>query len=222
MGYSKVKYFFAALLMITSFILYFFFYDFLLTIPIWVYNILWLMFVIDILSVLIPGLTKHSSNGKHFKKFFKEANYSKEQLFDYIKNMRSRVLLTFILYIFFLLGIGFFYYFKIINRDHIILLVIALNFIDYFCINTWCIFHKVFIRNRCCNTCRIYNWDHFFKFSPFIFIPEFRTLSLFILGIISLLQWEINYALHPERFTDISNENLKCTHCNHYCRFKNK
>ncbi len=219
MGYSKIKYIFSGILMLVSLVLFFFFYDFVLTIPEWVYNIFWLLFVIDILTVTIPRFAKHSPSGKYLKKFFKEADYSKEKLFEYVKTMNVRTVITFSLYMLFLLGIGVLYYLSFINRYHIILLVIVLNFIDYFSINTWCIFHKVLIRNRCCNTCRIYNWDHFLKFAPFVFIPEFKTWSLLFLGIIALVQWELSYAIHPERFIDISNENLRCSNCEHDCRF---
>ncbi len=220
LAYSRLKYALATILLLFSYITFFFFYDFIEKIPDFVYTIFWGLFVIDILVVMIPRLAKHTPSGKHLKKFFKEGSYKKEDLLKYIIKMNFRAIITFTLYILFLAGVGILYFNNIINKNHIFLLVITLNFIDYFSINTWCIFHKVFIRNRCCNVCRIYNWDHFLKFGPFIFIFEFRTLSLFILGLIALIQWEITYALFPERFTDISNENLKCSNCEHDCRFK--
>ncbi|QVK21313.1 hypothetical protein KHQ82_02995 [Mycoplasmatota bacterium] len=222
MKYTKIKYLLSTILLIVSLVLFFFYNDFLVKIPEWVYNIFWLIFILDILSVIIPRFAKYSPSGKYLKKFFKEANYSKESLFEYVKAMNVRAIITFSLYMLFLLCVGVLYYTNIINRYHIILLVIILNFIDYFSINTWCIFHKIFIRNRCCNTCRIYNWDHFLKFAPFIFIPEFKTWSLFLLGAIALIEWEISYALHPERFIDISNENLRCSNCKYDCRFQKK
>ncbi len=221
MAYSKVKYVLATILLLFSYIVFFFYNDFIQQIPNYVYTIFWGLFVIDILVVMIPRFAKHSPSGKHMKKFFKEGSYKKEDLFNYVKKMNYRTITTFILYLIFLGVVGMLYFSNIINRNHIFLLVITLNFIDYFSINTWCIFHKVFIKNRCCNVCRIYNWDHFLKFGPFIFIWEFRSLSLFALGLIALIQWEITYALYPERFTDISNENLKCANCEQSdCRFK--
>lgn len=222
MDYSKAKYLLSIILLVTSFTLFFFFNDIAMAIPEWVYTLFWAFFVFDILSVLIPRLAKYTPSGKHLKKFFKEADYSKEKLFEYVKKMNFRTVITFFLYMVFLGVVGALYYLNIINRYHIILLVILLNFIDYFSINTWCIFHRVLIRNRCCNTCRIYNWDHFLKFAPFIFIFEFRAWSLFVLGVIALIQWEISYALYPERFIDISNENLRCDNCLHDCRFREK
>lgn len=216
MGYSKIKYVLATLLLVIS--LYLFYNDFF--IPSWIYNIFWFIFVLDILRVIIPKFAKHSPFGKFAKKFYKESDYNKDELLNYKQTMQIRSLITFTSYIIFLLGIGVLYYLNIINKSHIILIVIFLNFLDYFCINTWCIFHKIFIRNRCCNTCRIYNWDHFMKFAPFIFIADFRTWSLFILGLIALIEWEIYFYFYPERFTDISNENLRCSNCELSCRFK--
>lgn len=220
MAYSRLKYAFATILLLFSYITFIFFNDFIEQIPDYVYTIVWALFVIDILVVMIPRFAKHTPSGKHLKKFFKEANYKPEDLFNYVKTMNFRAVITLALYFLFLIGVGILYFLNYIDRNHIFLLVITLNFIDYFSINTWCIFHKIFIRNRCCNVCRIYNWDHFLKFGPFIFIWEFRALSLFVLGTLALIQWEITYALYPERFTDISNENLKCSNCEHDCRFK--
>lgn len=220
MDYSKAKYLFSFILLLFSYITFIFFPDFIAQIPDYIYTIVWAIFVIDILVVMIPRFSKYSPSGKHLKKFFKEVPYKKEDLFNYVKTMNFRALLTLFLYIIFLGVVGFLYFSNYINRNHIFLLVITLNFIDYFSINTWCIFHKIFIRNRCCNVCRIYNWDHFLKFGPFIFILEFRAWSLFILGLLALLQWEISYALYPERFTDISNEGLRCNQCKYECRFK--
>ncbi len=220
MTYTRIKYLLSTILLIFSYIVFFFFYDFITKIPEWIFTAVWAIFVIDILVVMIPRLAKHTPSGKHLAKYFKEKEYHPQALLNYVKKMNVRAIITFSLYILLLMAVGVLYFDKVINRNHIFLIVITLNFIDYFSINTWCIFHKVFIRNRCCNTCRIYNWDHFLKFGPFIFIWEFRTLSLFFLGVIALIQWEICYALYPERFIDISNENLTCSQCEIECRFK--
>ena len=221
MPYSKLKYLLSFILLIFAYTVFFFFPAFIHQIPEYVYTIFWGLFVIDVLVVMIPRFAKYTPSGKHLKKFFKEASYKKEDLIEYIKKINYRAFITFIFCLLVLLIIGALYYTNIINRTHIFLIVITLNFIDYFSINTWCIFHKIFIRNRCCNVCRIYNWDHFLKFSPLVFILDFRALSLFFLGLFALIQWEISHALFPERFTDISNENLRCANCTQSgCRFK--
>ncbi len=222
MTYTRIKYLLSTILLLFAYIVFFFFNDFIKSIPEWVYTAMWAIFVIDILVVMIPRFARHTPSGKHLGKYFKEREYNPQALLNYVKKMNVRALLTFALYIVLLMVVGYLYFTRVINRNHIFLLVITLNFIDYFSINTWCIFHKVFIRNRCCNTCRIYNWDHFLKFGPFIFIWEFRTLSLFFLGVLALIQWEVSYALYPERFIDISNENLTCTQCDIECRFNIK
>jgi len=61
--------------------------------------------------------------------------------------------------------------------------------------------------------CRIYNWDSFFQYSFLIFIPNVMTVTLFILGVLSLIEWEVTYAKHPERFYKMSNAHLICEHC---------
>ena len=92
-----------------------------------------------------------------------------------------------------------------------------------FCVNVWCPFHKIIVGNKCCNECRIYNWGHIMYLTPLIAIMNFWTYNLLILSLIIMLQWEYQYIRYPERFSPISNKNLRCNVCSNNCRFnKNK
>ena len=68
-------------------------------------------------------------------------------------------------------------------------------------------------KNKCCVTCRIYNYDHMMLTTPMITIPSFFSWSLIILGLIILVKWEIDFRRHPERFFELTNQNLKCKNC---------
>ena len=93
---------------------------------------------------------------------------------------------------------------------------------DLICVLIWCPF-RLIMKNRCCTTCRIFNWDHLMMFSPFLFTTGFYTWSLLGLAIVAWSVWEIFIFLHPERFWVGTNGALSCANCTdklctQYCR----
>ena len=111
------------------------------------------------------------------------------------------------------LTIGILQHFNLIPFE-IPYLITSLFFIgDIVCVLFWCPFRVIFMKNRCCTTCRIFNWDHLMMFSPMLFIRGFYTWSLIVVAIGVFVLWEILIYLHPERFWEKSNVNLKCSEC---------
>nr|MBR4281688.1 hypothetical protein [Clostridia bacterium] len=93
---------------------------------------------------------------------------------------------------------------------------------DLICVLIWCPF-RLIMRNRCCTTCRIFNWDHLMMFSPFLFLRSFYSWSLLAMSIAAWLVWEIAILIHPERFWEGANAALTCASCTdklctQYCR----
>ena len=81
---------------------------------------------------------------------------------------------------------------------------------DLVCVLVWCPFRVFLMKNRCCTTCRIFNWDHLMMFAPFLFLPGFYGWSLLGMSVVTFAVWEIAFRLHPERFWEGSNQALKC------------
>lgn len=81
------------------------------------------------------------------------------------------------------------------------------------CVLFWCPFQKLMMKNRCCTTCRIFNWDHIMMFTPMAFLGSFFALSLFGMSLVVLVVWELQYARHPELFWDKTNAALRCSNC---------
>ena len=100
-----------------------------------------------------------------------------------------------------------------IDSKILLLLSVVFYVCDLICVLFWCPFRVWFMKNRCCTTCRIFNWDHIMMFSPLFFVPGFFTWSLCGVSIIVLAVWEISFALHPERFYEGTNEALRCSNC---------
>ena len=69
------------------------------------------------------------------------------------------------------------------------------------------------MHNKCCTTCRIFNWDHAMMYLPLIVIPGFWTYSLVFMALLILVVWEVVCANHPERFFEKTNCALRCQNC---------
>lgn len=90
---------------------------------------------------------------------------------------------------------------------------------DLICVIYYCPFQHLLMKNSCCNTCRIYNWDAIMMFTPMAFMDSFFGLSLFAMAALVFLSWEIRFFLHPERFLQITNANMCCANCpDHLCK----
>ena len=81
------------------------------------------------------------------------------------------------------------------------------------CILFFCPFQSWFLKNKCCCTCRIYNWDYAMMFTPLFFVRKTYTWSLLALSVALLFRWEITFYLHPERFSEKTNDYLQCRNC---------
>lgn len=93
--------------------------------------------------------------------------------------------------------------------------------IDIFCILFFCPFQSWFMHNRCCTTCRIFDWDYLMICTPLLAIPNTVTLSASALAFVIFLRWELRYAHHKELFFETSNTALKCSQCQeHLCQYK--
>lgn len=108
---------------------------------------------------------------------------------------------------------GVLYFTGVIGWGLLLLLSQAYAVCDMICILFFCPFQTWFMKNKCCGSCRIYNWDYAMMFTPLVFVPAVYTWSLLGLGLLLLAYWEIMYARHPERFFESTNQSLRCANC---------
>lgn len=218
----KLKFMLAIMFTINLIIMIILYEDIIYIVDEYIALIILAYFIVDVFSVLLPKANDSIYSGKLFKKFYMEsAEYSQEKLKKESKRITHRGYFGLLVYFIFIGTIGILYYnipgFKVI---YLYLIFSLLNLSDYFCILIWCPFRNIFFGNKCCNTCRISNWDRIMKFSILIFIPDayiskFITVTLLALGILTALQWEYKFYTHPERFNSVSNEHLRCGNCDH-------
>lgn len=92
---------------------------------------------------------------------------------------------------------------------------------DIICILFFCPFQAWMMHNRCCTTCRIFNWDYIMMCTPLMVLKGPLVLSACILSVILLLRWEITHYRHPHRFYESSNRSMHCGECQeHLCKYK--
>lgn len=219
---TKAMFAISLIILITSLVIVLFYDKYLNYFNNFIVPISLIFIALDALIVLIPIINKTTSSNKHLKKYYNvKIDYNKKVLHNQIKQQNRRALLIFIIYFGVLSIIGLAYLkFPIFKIEHLYIIFFAINFFDYFCILIWCPFRSLILKNRCCNTCRITNWDRFMKFYILIFIPNPLNLALVIIGIIIIVIWEYMHYRHPERFYSVSNKSLSCIVCDKQLKCK--
>ena len=101
----------------------------------------------------------------------------------------------------------------VIGKPELVLLTSIYFLCDYICILLFCPFQTFGQKDKCCVNCRIYDWGHFFMFTPCLFLNSFFGWTLFLMGTAVIVTWEFEWTFHPERFWEGSNQVLKCENC---------
>lgn len=214
---SKIFFKFALsfVLLINTIIFIIFFEDLIYIVEDYLFPLFFIYFIIDSFGVILPMYNDSIYSSKMQKKMFIEVpNYNPSKLKKTAQHNNRIAIIIFVLYFGMILGIGLLYLnVSWFDRKYLYLVFFILNFSDYFCIMLWCPFRNWFLKNSCCTTCRISNWDRIMKFSILIFIPNIFTITIFIIGTLIFIYWEYHHFVHPERFYRISNQTLWCTNC---------
>lgn len=188
-------------------------------------HLLWAVWVADMILQLIP-VRKHLPLGsqKFFKQRFKpirdKINY--QALREYVVSTTKAAYKVFFIWAAFILVLGVLYQLEILAAAHLFLISTAFYVCDLICVLIWCPF-RLILKNRCCTTCRIFNWDHLMMFTPMLFINSFYSVSLLVLAFAVWVVWELCIMMYPERFWYRTNEALQCSQCTdklctQYCR----
>lgn len=184
-------------------------------------HILWGIWILDMIAKLfpIPG-TLALGSLKQIKRYYQPTNKSvdKKKTEEYHRINNQRALLVFGVWSILGAVIGIVWKMGILGYSELFLVSVVFYVCDLICVLMWCPFRVWFLKNRCCTTCRIFNWDHFMMFTPMFFVNSFYANSLTYSAVILLLIWEYRVYRYPERFFEQTNEALKCRNCtDHLC-----
>lgn len=168
----------------------------------------WAVFVAEMVFRFFPSKMESPGCQKQFAQ-----NYVKTGKTDIIIEDNNAVFLVALVWISFNLIFGALNMKGILDDGFMLLLCSAYAVCDIICILFFCPFQTWFLKNKCCSTCRIYNWDYAMMFTPLFFIPKTYSWSLLVLSIALLARWEITFFRHPERFSENTNGYLGCNNC---------
>ncbi len=171
--------------------------------------IVWVFFIVEMLMRFFPSRLESMGCQKQFARNYEPQVPSSEPV---NQSWKVTALVAFV-WLALNAVFGIFYLTGIFDRGIMIMIAIAYSVCDIICILFFCPFQTWFMKNRCCTTCRIYNWDFAMMFTPLVFIPSWYTYSLLGCALALLLRWEITYRFHPERFSTATNQCLDCSRC---------
>lgn len=181
-------------------------------------TIIWSVFTIEMILRFIPSKYESPGCQKQFAR-----NYIKTGNTDIQVQDNNAVMLVALIWIAFNGLFGWLHMLNILDDGIMILLCLVYSVCDMICILFFCPFQSWFLRNKCCSTCRIYNWDYAMMFTPLFFVRGAHTWSLLVLSMALMLRWEITFYRHPERFAESTNGYLNCRNCTEkLCTHKNQ
>lgn len=177
-------------------------------------HVLWLVFMVTMISHLFPTDKLPMSLRKYLKEtYVEEESHSAFELLQFVQDQNRKAWIVMLVWLCFNSIWGLLYLFKVIDNAELLMLTVFYYLCDYICILFYCPFQSVIMKNKCCVNCRIYDWGHFMMFTPMLFIKDFFSWTLFFTSVIVLIHWELVYAKYPERFWSGSNKILQCKNC---------
>ncbi len=188
-------------------------------------HLLWFIWMIDMLEQLLP-INKKLSLGsmKLFRNRFRPIREKMHPaaLKQYILSTTKSAFWVLLLWAVLIACISVLYWKGIFSRTAVFMISVLFYVCDLICVLIWCPF-RLIMKNRCCTTCRIFNWDHMMMFTPMLLVDGFYSLSLLAAAAAVWLVWEAAVLLFPERFWEQTNAALQCAQCTdklctQYCR----
>lgn len=172
--------------------------------------LIWIVFAVEMLLRFFPSRFESMGCQKQFAR-----NYKPRNVADAKPQIQSPWRTAAVVGAWFLLNgiIGAVYFVGWIDKGILLLIALAYSVCDIICILFFCPFQTWFMKNRCCATCRIYNWDFAMMFTPLIFVKNPYSWSLVALSLVLLIKWEFLVRKHPERFSECTNTSLSCSEC---------
>lgn len=168
----------------------------------------WAIFVVEMVFRFFPSRIESPGCQKQFGRNYIKTGRTEIKIED-----NNAVFLVALVWISFNLVFGALHMMGIFDDGIMLLLSAAYAVCDILCILFFCPFQTWFLKNKCCSTCRIYNWDYAMMFTPLFFVQKSYTWSLLALSIALLARWEIAFFRHPECFSENTNGYLGCKNC---------
>lgn len=178
-------------------------------------HVLWLILAVEMAQKFFPRSIVSMGCRKQFKSNYAPSAHKPDraEIVAWIRGEDGAAQKVFILWFGVNALLAVFYWLRIIGESELVLLSLLYYVCDLICVLFYCPFQSLIMKNRCCVTCRIFNWDSMMIITPLIFVRSLFSWSLALVALLVLCRWEYVYRRHPQRFSEASNENLRCQHC---------
>lgn len=189
---------------------------------IWMYAV-WALFMLSMLNQMFVTKSKLTMGAKKvfYGNYVEAKDFSRAKVLEHKNKQDLGAIKTLIAWSCLNAVFGALYALDIIAIKELVLLTAFYYICDLICVVIFCPFQRFFMKNRCCVNCRIFNWGYIMIFTPFLFIRNFFTWSLFFMSLLLVIRWEVTLLIKPERFWDGSNEVLRCENCeDKICKIK--
>ena len=171
-------------------------------------SVIFVIFTLEMILRFFPSRIESPGSQKQFA-----GNYIKSGETQIMSPDNNSTVLVLLVWIGFNGIFGAFYMAGIFDDGIMLLISCTYSVCDMICILFFCPFQTWFLKNKCCSACRIYNWDYAMMFTPLFFVMKPYTWGLLALSVALLIRWEITFYRHPERFSEQTNEYLRCQNC---------
>ncbi len=190
-----------------------------------VLHVLWGIWMLDMVLQLIPVKAYISiGSQKVFQSLFRpiKEKVNRQSLKKHIVDTTKSAYVVMLVWVMLNIGVGILHLGGVIDSADVLLISSVFYVCDLVCVLIWCPF-RLIMKNKCCTTCRIFNWDHLMMFSPLATVCGFYGWTLFGFSFVIFVVWEVCVLVYPERFWENSNMALKCSECTdklctQYCR----
>ncbi len=179
-------------------------------------HLLWLVWISDMITKIFPRGSMLSMGAlKHIQRYYREnpLPVSKERLRQHTKRNNRRALPILLIWTVLSFVLALLAKLHILERKELFLISVFFYVCDLICVLFWCPFRIFFMHNRCCTTCRIFNWDHIMMTSPLFALNSFYSWSLIGASLIVFFLWEYRNFRYPQRFYEGCNSALQCKNC---------
>ena len=179
------------------------------------FHILWCVWMVDMILQVLPVKSKIALGSQklfanRFRPIREKINYN--ALRSYIITTTKSAYRVMLIWLILIGIIGVLHYFDVLHKRELFIISVFFYVCDLICVLIWCPF-RLIMKNKCCTTCRIFNWDHLMMFSPLIFAGGFYAISLVGMALFVWLIWELCILIYPERFCEMTNLSLRCAEC---------
>ena len=172
-----------------------------------------LLYAVEIVLRFIPSKIESMGCQKQFEQNYIPVKHVAVDRAALIKNSMGRIIIAFIAWVA-LNGVFYYLYFKhIIDSGVMLLISLFYGVCDMICILFFCPFQEWILKNKCCGSCPIYNWDYAMMFTPLLVVRNIFSYILIFLSLLLFFWWEWNFFRYPEHFFEVTNQSLACANC---------